>query len=172
MTTAIGLDLSLTSPGICIIPLDWDCDMRRVQVAHFKTPEPDGTDYGRALRLRQLSHWIAKQLASIVGEIDCAIESLPTHNAFAIAPLAELHGVVRLHLLDELIETHIAPQSAARKLLLGALPKKDVKVIVAATVRSISGCASWTGDECDAFVVANWLLCELGAPFMTAGSGT
>lgn len=163
---AVGLDLSLTSPGICTIPLDWDCDMRRVQVEHFEYSRTPKSDHERAMRLHSLRNWIVGRPTTGAA---FAIESLPTHGAFAIAPLAELHGVVRLGLYMKAAHVSTAPQATARKLFLGKLPRKDVKEIVRKTIQEIPGCGNWTGDECDAFVVANWLLGELGAPFMAAG---
>ena len=162
---AIGLDLSLTNPAACRIPLDWDCDMRRVEVWHMRTPDKFGqSDNEQALRRR----YIAERVASECSLRSCsiAIESLPTRKAFALVPLAQLQGVVRDALL--LHDIHTAPQSTARKLFLGNLPASDIKETVRRTVQSFPGCAHWTGDECDAFVAANWLLSELGVPCLMA----
>ncbi len=96
-----------------------------------------------------------------------AIESLPT-RAFSTVGLAELHGVVRssMHLAG--FRVYTAPQSTARKLILGALPPKDRKKITIETIRSFNECSDWGEDECDAFVAANWLCAELGMPFLAA----
>jgi hypothetical protein len=113
--------------------------------------------------------WIEKWLAQFIHDgYAFAIESLPTHGAFALAPLGELHGVMRRRLRISGCNVQTAPLATARKLLMGKLPQKDQKTIVRSTVQSFDGCAHWTGDECDAFVVANWLLAELGAPFLSA----
>lgn len=161
----VGLDLSLTCPGVCIIPTDWGHDLRRVQVHHATVPVEGGNDACRANRLVWIESWLTQFIKE--GRM-FAIESLPSHGAFAIGPLGELHGVVRRRLFVNNCEVRTAPLATARKLLMGKLPQKDQKTIVRSTVQSFDGSAHWTGDECDAFVVANWLCAELGAPFLSA----
>ncbi len=96
------------------------------------------------------------------------IESLPTHQAHALVPLAELHGCVRFLLCEQGQRVITVPQASARKLLLGKLPRKDVKETVRQTVTSFMGCAGWGPDEVDAFVVANWLASEVGGVCLAA----
>lgn len=173
MDYVIGLDLSLTSPGVCRIPLDWGCDFRRCNVSQSaqkgKAPRDD---MERAQRLDGLCCIIEQEIALCPGRIrGVAIESLPTHGAHNLVTLGELHGVVRCMLMRRRIWTRTAPQATARKLLLGALPRKDAKEVVRQTVRSFEGCASWGGDEVDAFVAANWLLAEMGEAFVSAPKG-
>lgn len=161
----VGLDLSLTCPGVCIIPTDWDLSMSRVRVHHATVPVPGGDDKCRANRLVWIEGWIT---TFIHDKYAFAIESLPSHSAYAIGPLGELHGVIRRRLFVNNTETRTAPLSEARKLLMGKLPNRDQKKIVCTTVRSFDGAAHWTDDECDAFVAANWLCAELGTPFLAA----
>jgi Holliday junction resolvasome RuvABC endonuclease subunit len=167
----IGLDLSLTSSGVCCLPLDWDCTPSRCSVATVPYRQVPHDDTERAERLSTVAVRIlatARELAAGRGIEAWAVESLPTHNAHALAQLAELHGVVRFLLHQQGARVITANQASARKLLMGKLPTKDIKAMVAATVRSFLGCASWKGDEVDAFVVANWLASELGGVALAA----
>lgn len=69
--------------------------------------------------------------------------------------------VLRHVLFRELgIAAEWAPQSSARKLLLGKLPSKGRKEIVRRVVDSLHSFED--GDQADAFVAANWGLSELG----------
>lgn len=171
MMVIIGLDLSLTSAGVSCLPMDWDCEPSRCLVSTVEHNHVPQNDTERAERLASVARRVlgaARELASGRGIVAWGIESLPTHNAHATVPLAELHGVVRLLLCDEGQRVVTVPQSGARKLLMGKLPRSDVKAMVAATVRSFTGCAGWGGDEVDAFVVANWLVSEMGGVSLAA----
>lgn len=171
--TVVGLDLSLTCPGVCIIPPNWigrdgEPDMHKVMVSHKLIDYTPRDDHQRAERLLMIESWASDfYLPNRVF----AIESLPSHGAFAIVQLAELHGVIRRWFRMGECDLRTAPQATARKLFMGELPKKDQKVMVQKTVQSLDGCSSWTGDECDAFVVANWLRAELGLSFLSAPVG-
>jgi len=167
----IGLDLSLTSSGICCLPLDWDCTPSRCKVAAVPYKRTPHSDTERAERLATVVRRIiatAMELADGKGIHAWGIESLPTHNAHAVVPLAELHGCVRLLLHDRGQTVVTVPQASARKLLLGALPRKDVKEIVRRVVTHFEGCGAWGPDSVDAFVAANWLASESGATCLAA----
>src|SRR5512142_3006937 len=168
MDHVIGFDLSLTSPGVCRIPFNWGAAPEVCYVTHFDGPETPLDDMERARRLDDLCSLLEQEVALCPGRIKGAvIEGLPTHQAHNIGPLAELHGVVRLMLLRRRIWTRTAPLASARKLLLGKLPQKDAKKIVEVTVPLFGGCGCWTSDEIDAFVVANWMMAELGESFVS-----
>lgn len=170
----VGLDLSLTRSGIAIIPSDWGGDTSRVIVTSIRSNKiTEMTDLARAERLL----WMATKVR---GSAFCEsikqwgnptvlgwfIESLPSHGAFGLVKLGELHGVMRTQLISQNLVT--APQSAGRRLLMGKLPKRDLKTMVSNTVRSFPGASGWNGDEVDAFVTANWGAAELGLPFVHA----
>jgi len=164
---ATGFDLSLTAPAYCTIPLNWDGDIRRVKVGHLRpNKSAPHCDMERAARLDRLVNWAMTSLGQFGGHV--AIEALPTHAAYSLVPSAELHGVIRHSLYRAGIETRTAPLSSVRGLLMGPIASKGAKEIVRRTIQSFAGCASWTGDECDAFAVANWLCGELGAPVISA----
>lgn len=171
MPVLIGLDLSLTSTGVCALPLDWDCEPRRCRVATVPFKHTPRDDQMRAMRLASVAKQtlaLARELAAGEGIACWGVESLPTHGAHAVAPLGELHGVIRFLLLEAGQRLITVPQSIARKLLMGTLPRKDAKEIVRQTVTNFDGCGSWKGDEVDAFVVANWLASECGRVALAA----
>lgn len=173
MTVIIGLDLSLTSTGICCLPLDWDCTPSRCRVETVPYKRTPHCDTERAARLATVARRIiaaAQELADGKGITAWGIESLPTHNAHAVVPLAELHGCVRLLLHDRGQQVVTVPQASARKLLLGTLPRKDVKEIVRRVVTHFDGCGAWGPDEVDAFVAVNWLVSEDGGVALAAGA--
>lgn len=174
--SVIGLDLSLRRTGWAIIPYGWggDCSMVRVGAIECAPVEGDSCDTAAISRI--LNGWTERVgiwssldrmgLLSITKRADhIGIESLPTHG-FSITRLARLHGALRYALNGP---TWDVQQATARKLLLGSVPRKDLKRVVRETVNSFPGAESWGPDECDAFVVANWLCCELGWQFIAAG---
>lgn len=171
MTVIVGLDLSLTSAGVAALPMNWDCDPSRVRVETVKHCHPEhANDDDRGQRLATHARRVLAVARALAGQepICWGIESLPTHNAHALVPLAELAGAVRMLLSDAGARVLTVPQASARKLLLGKLPRKDVKEIVRQTVVSFAGCGHWQPDEVDAFVVANWLASECGGVALAA----
>jgi hypothetical protein len=161
----IGLDLSLTSAGVACIPSTWDGRLERVAVATVPHRHAPHDDTERAERLATVARQClsaARELAAGRGIACWGIESLPTHQAHALVPLAELAGVVRYLLHQDGARVLTVPQASARKLLLGKLPRRDVKEVVRQTVRSMAGAGCFGPDEVDGFVVVNWLAAELG----------
>lgn len=70
--------------------------------------------------------------------------------------LGELGGVVKVLLTARCgIPVEAVPPASARKLILGRLPRKDVKVATAAALTRMGMPGDWTADEADAFVCAN-----------------
>jgi hypothetical protein len=66
------------------------------------------------------------------------------------------------------VEVETVAANTARKLVLGKVPKKDVKAHVRETLLSMGMPRVWTDDEMDAFVAANWLRHVRGAWALTA----
>jgi len=170
----IGLDLSLTSTGVCAMPVDWadTCDACRLSTATFKIAAKATGDKMRAWRLETMSLRIGDWVHGIVSSnraypVAAVIEGLPTHAAFSIVPLAELHGLVRVSLFQEEIETMTSSQSDSRKLICGKGSGKGVKELVLRAVRSCKGLEKLPEDECMALVAANWALKERGHTFVS-----
>ncbi len=65
-----------------------------------------------------------------------------------------------------LIPVHSA---SARKLLLGKLPRKDVKVFTQAKVYAMGAPMWWTGDMIDSFTIANYGRSQVGLPALSVG---
>lgn len=90
-----------------------------------------------------------------------------------ITMLAELCGVVKIDLWENWgVSVEKIHASSARKVLLQKLPQKDSKLFVKVNVQKLGGqTATWTGDQIDAFVVANAALMHAGGvPMSFLGS--
>jgi hypothetical protein len=168
MTTqrVMGLDLSLRATGIALIPLDWDCQLDRVITKTVGFPlaanAPDGERIERCERIAAE----CKRLVYSHGVIGCWIEGYAFGQGQRSAHLGELGGIVRQALRSLGCPFHTAPLSSARKLLLGKTPKGKgaAKRAVVAALRASGAPASWTVDEYEAVVIANYGISELGIP--------
>jgi len=161
----LGIDASLTGTGLVAVPADWDCDWSKVQhITLGVSLTKLATERERLERMQALAMDI-RVWAVRVGVTHAWIEDVPSGRAFNIPQLAELRGFIRSELMRELrLFVERSNQSSARKLFLGALPQRDRKAVVVATVDSMTSVFDST-DEKDAFVsAANWGLSELGAP--------
>jgi hypothetical protein len=156
-----GLDLSATAAAIVGAPLGWDGDWRHVRSLVVGEPlRRNATDAERARRCENIATRHVAFCKSL-GVTVAFIESYGFNQARAAHTLGEIGGVVRLELLRAGIEIRTAPMSSARKMLLGKLPRSDVKMAVYTTVRA-SGATFETADECDAFAALNWGMGEMG----------
>lgn len=167
----LGIDASLTSTGLCAIPLDWDLRWNRICAHTIKRSLTSAaTERERIERMQS----IAVEIRCFAVEVHATavwIEDLPSGRAFHIPQLAELRGFIRAELARDLqlrLFVERANQSSIRKLLMGKLPQSDRKKAVAAVLDCMTAeCPIQpfsNGDERDAFVVANWGLSELAAP--------
>ena len=161
MTTVIGLDLSLNAAAAVAVPLSWDGQWSRVRSRVVGEPlRRDATDEERALRTETIASKIvafALRESASVAYIEGYAFSLRT----SAHSLGELGGVVRLALLRAGIGIKTSNMGTARKLLLGACPKKGAKLAVTVALRA-SGAHFKTLDEYDAMVCANLGLSEIG----------
>jgi hypothetical protein len=78
--------------------------------------------------------------------------------------LGEVGGVVRYALVTQagVLDVTTVHSATARKLILGKLPRKDVKAHTRLALHGMGMPIEWTHDEADAFVVANYLLARTG----------
>ena len=157
-----GLDLSLTGAAACVIPSDWGQDFRAVttmRVGHgLARDASDADQLGRLMRLRaEVVDFLTKQRATHVFVEQYAFGAKSRAHA-----LGELGGVVKVECLELGLPVRSVSPSEARKFLLGSLPKADQKVKTQLAVYAAGAPKSWSGDEVDAFVVANWGLSEIG----------
>jgi Holliday junction resolvasome RuvABC endonuclease subunit len=164
------LDLSLTRSGVAAAPLNWAGDTRRVTVFAYRHSETPHTCHEIAKRLDNMASGVVTILKKFPALTTVGVEDVPTHDAYQAVRLSMLHGVIRVMLERYMPEVELVTynQSTIRQLLLGKLPARDRKTIAIETVKSLPGCANWGGDECDAFVVLNAVLGDLGATVIAA----
>ncbi len=160
--SVLGLDLSLRATGIAVVPARWALDWRRVVVG--KTGSPLAKDASEVERARRL---IATRdaIADVVRAHKCRVVVLEQYAFSAMASqahaLGELGGVVKTFLVELGLEVHVVSPGPARK-LLGKAPSKDVKTWAHQKLYSAGAPKFWTGDQLDAFVVANYHLSSIG----------
>lgn len=165
----IGIDLSMTGLGLAAVPADWDLVWTRIATERHSEPLRTSSDAARIDAMRRLADSV-ERFCDRHRARHVYIEGYPVSGrVFGLPLLCELGGVVRARLAAEGLHAETAPLSSARKLLMGKLPRRDVKAMVHATVRSMGVPAGWSGDEIDAFVAANWgagerALCCVAAP--------
>lgn len=158
----LGLDLSTRAAAAVALPLDFDGDFARVRSMVVGQPLPRGASDGdRVARYES----IARQLVGFArthGATEAWFES-PAYSRHATAghTLGALYGVVALEMVRAGLSIHTAPMSSARKLLLGKVPRKDVKVAVHQALRA-AGARFETLDEYDALCAANFAASERG----------
>jgi hypothetical protein len=184
---AIGFDLSLKAPAAVALPLDWKPgDWKRVKAWLGKPPTPASrTDYaGRMARYAWLAGWASncvRDLGGNKGDVRGFVEqyafSKDTNTASQIVGAGEHTKYV----LWEKHRLELVPQVAAhcRKVVLGKNPRRGcdglgtakdaVKVYIQDIIFNRFGAPkTWEGDnECDAFIVAETGLSELGGKILS-----
>lgn len=157
----VGLDLSLTGTGCAAIPIGWRPGTWKHVVTERIAVKVEATvEVDRAARLDA----IARRVVSFAKKHRAAkvfIEGYAFGMVRQAHHLGELGGVIRVELLRAGVIFATAQLTTARKFLLGKMPKKDVKALVASQLDR-AGARFPTGDEADAFVIANFGLTELG----------
>jgi Holliday junction resolvasome RuvABC endonuclease subunit len=166
----LGLDLSPTASAAIVVPLDWGGDWRRIARLTVGESLPrDASDAARARRCESIATGLVA-FARAHGVTVCWIEGYAFSRADQAHTIAEVAGVVRLELFRAGIEIRTVSASAARKLLLGKVPRSDAKAAVYRALRA-AGAPVETFDEADALAVANFGLSELGCfSFMLAAA--
>ena len=163
----VGIDLSLRRSGMVAVPEAWDLDWTAVRTATAGYPLGRSASTEEHIgRLRTVSGAVV----AFVREHDAKTVALEEY-AFAqrgagSREIAELGGVVKVALAEAGVEVRIVTASAARKLLLGAVPRAGAKAATFEALRAM-GATFETDDEADAFALANWLSAELGGVAVT-----
>ncbi len=171
----MGIDLSLAMTGLAVLPdtfasaagLDWSGVGWGTVADDEDKPQ---NERERIARLIRLSSEIV-DAAENSGASHCIFEEHAFSQTHQVYPRGELAGVVKYRLTQAGIIVEAKHASSARKTLLGKCPRKGGKAAAAAHCRQLE--VPWTsvkvshgyGDICDAFVMANHLLAELGRPF-------
>lgn len=167
MTVVMGLDLSLRAAAAVVVPADWDGDWKRV---HSKVIG-EALSNEATLAERAMRNWsLSKQLSCFAINhhvTDVFIEGYAFGKggrSDSVHKLAELGGVVKLELVLQNRNIHIAHMGTARKLLLGKCPRQGAKMAVFDAFVA-AGKRFESLDESDAMACANYGLAELGGWF-------
>jgi len=159
-----ALDLSLRGAGLVAMPLDWAGDWSRVAhatICHKLPREPREADrIGRLVRVSgDVVEFVERHQCTIAAIEQYAFHALHSHAH----SLGELGGVVKV-LLTTRVGITVEPVQAAsaRKLILGKLPRSDVKIHTRIALSRMGMPKEWTDDEADAFVIGNWVASSLG----------
>jgi Holliday junction resolvasome RuvABC endonuclease subunit len=169
----LGLDLSLTAAGMVAVPKDWGGNWERVARHHVGHALPkDATETRRIGRLHQISSEVLafaarhKCTSAIIEQYAFAARQSHAHALGEIGGSVKLALVTRAGLLVDAVHS-----ASARKLVLGKVPKKDVKAHTRVALTRMGMPTNWTDDEADAFVVANWALSALGGHALVVPQG-
>ena len=153
----IGLDLSMTSSGVCTISLDYMTEATKIVTRAIKSqpaPVAERTPNTRARRLGDIVRSIRTDIVRVLPEI-AVVESPVPNRKMKSAMLLERGAVywMTLDVLDamgvEIIE--VAPRERA---LYATGDGAADKVSVAASMVAEHDMQFETDDECDAFVLA------------------
>lgn len=159
--TLLGLDLSVRAAAAVSVPLDFDGDFARVHsMVVGAALKRSATDAERVARAESIARSIVA-FALRQGATEAWFESPAYSRNTSMHTLGALYGVVALELVRAGVSIHTAPMASARKLLLGKVPRKDVKVAVYQALRA-AGARFETMDESDAYCAANWACSERG----------
>lgn len=166
----LGLDLSLRSAGLALVPTDWapGLDWTRVRVQTVgEELKADASPRKQAERIAKIANAILV-FARNNGVAKAWLEDYAFSRGDSRAhALGELGGVVRVALLRGGIPFDVVHSNTARKHLgtFSPRPKKErvrsekappkMKAQVHAALHEMGAPKNWKGDELDAFVVAN-----------------
>lgn len=171
--TVVGLDLSLRGSAACALPCPWDGSIK-----HVRQMKPAGYELRNdASALEQLERIIEirDSVLDFCREVQARkvwIEDYAFSASGKITMLAELAGNVKMELHENWgVVVEKIHASSARKILLQKLPKADSKKFTEVNVRKLDGqTKDWTGDQVDAFVVANACLSSVSTALSFQGS--
>lgn len=155
----VGLDLSLRTPAACALPIGWKHKLKDIRVRTFfnEKLEADASPYERLIRLERIAVGVVKFCKEMNATAVFAEEYAFSRKNSQAHALGEGGGCVKLEVWRCLkIVTVPIVASSARKTLLERCPQKDPKSFVQYNVQRLGGpTLKWTGDEIDAFVIAN-----------------
>ncbi len=162
--TVLGCDLSLSAAGFVAVPPDWSGDWSRIARHHVGHSLP--RDVAEMRRVGRL-HQITSEAVAFSERHGCRVacfEHYAFGQQFERERLGEIGGAVKLALVSRagVLDVETVASNTARKLVLGKLPRKDVKAHVREAMLQLGMPHAWTDDEMDALVAANWLIHERG----------
>jgi len=159
----LAIDLSLRGCGIIVLPTNWGGHWHNIH--HQTIGEKLGNDATPQQKLGRLVRISSEILA--IAEMFRPDHAVVEHYSFNARghhmDLGELGGVVKHQLATKLgLVAQPVVASAARKVIMGSVPRKGAKDATLAYLRKIGMPLEWTDDEADAFVVANYASSALG----------
>jgi len=175
----IGFDLSLAAPAAAAIPIGWKPgSWRKVETSIIKPPSPATDDIeGQFKRYITIAAWaigfVGRFAGGARGTARVFRESYGfNQNTKNGSRIMESGGVVCCDLYRRFgCVVRPVAASSARKFLLGFNPSKrtghDAKVEVRAALYKAGASKKWDDNICDAFVVANFGLTEVGTVGLT-----
>ena len=160
----LGIDPSETGCAFVAIPENWGRDFARVNAVTLELGCGPGATIEQRCKAIVRMAIDAVAWCRWVRVTHIWIEQPPAGpGAYNVERVLGVAHVLRHELFRELgVAAEWAPQSTARKLLLGKLPGKGRKEIVRRVVDSLH--VFEDGDQADAFVAANWGVSQLGLP--------
>jgi hypothetical protein len=162
----LGMDLSIRGSALVCIPEDWfPGDWGRLEIYRRIRPDIHAPIDDRI-------EYVVDQILELTIMADtppsCAFVEAHVFVGFqqGALPRVELVGAVKYALKKNFaVKTTPVIASQARKLLFGKLPqmkRPQIKAFVVEQLRKMGAPFSENDDLCDAFVVANYGLSELG----------
>lgn len=158
----VGLDLSVTSTGICVL-VEGDDRKWTVEATH-RVGYPLKRDSSVQEKIERLV-MIARKVVQTCNELpggpmSVGIEGYAFSARGAQNDLAELQGVVKSQLqLSSSVKIVVVPPTQARRHVLGAGNPKGKKGI--ARILRVMGLEFKTDDEADAYVIAKFVAMNL-----------
>jgi hypothetical protein len=169
----LGIDPSLTRSAAVLIPPGWALgDWAALRWTSYGEPAPERKVFSvleyereRIARMGRIAEALAQFVMREAGgrPIRGFIEGYAYQAGGAGAHSgAEYGGILRqwMH-MRHAIALQPVQEASARKQLLGKLPPRERKAVTARALYA-NGAPFSNDDECDAFVVANWGLSEVG----------
>lgn len=176
----MGLDISLTQTGICVLHPSWDPsnpwrDGLYTAVAGYKLPE-DAPELDKVKRLSTIVDAVMDALQraqsslgrDTLSDLAVFVEGYAFGLSHRAQYLGEVTGCVKLTVFRVTGKAAtIVNASSWRKFLIGVGTGKGVKEEVHRRMRIAGAPRGWKGDECDAFGCANLGRSNLGMPALT-----
>jgi hypothetical protein len=175
----IGFDLSLRAPAAVALPKDWrpgDWKSVRAWLLKTKAPEDGADQIGQMKRYLEISDWAVEVVGLIFkrsSRISLYVEDYGySKNNKNAAHIMESGGIVRADIWRRFgVPMTNVSASHARKLAFGFNPRRpayDPKVFIQDTVfNTFKAPKAWGENECDAFLIAQAGLSDLGGLILT-----
>lgn len=151
----LGVDLSLRSTGIVMVPADWGLDWSRVFVTKVGYQlADDATEHDRFARIDRIVTMVLEYAAHYSCR-DVAIEAAAFSKSAGHAhERGELSGCVKRELFKAGRGVFVYQANSSRK-LLGTAPRKDAKLWAHGKLVKAGAPKKWIEDQYDAFLAAN-----------------